>query len=85
MRYILLVLVACLVSCMPERDDRTLASYKLVFCDSRKPEFVYCDGPFVYLENYKRSVPEFRCTGMDGSSVVKLNVCDTVCISRTGN
>jgi hypothetical protein len=85
MRYILILIVAMLVSCMLERDDRTIASYRLVYCDARKPEQVYCDGTFVYLDNYKRSVPEFKCSGLDGSNIVKLNVCDTVCIARSVN
>ena len=85
MRYVLLILVACLLSCKPELDTRNLASYKLVFCDSRKPEYVYCDDVFPVLENHGRSVPEFRCDGMNGGRIVKLNVCDTVCISRTGD
>lgn len=82
MKYIPMIIIAMLVSCMHERDDRTVASYRLVYCDNRKPEQVYCDGTFVRLENYKRSVPEFMCNGLDGSNILKLNVCDTVCIAR---
>lgn len=83
-KYVACGIILFFMSC--EMDHRTISIYELKFCDNRKPEQVYCssmfdNSPTIYT--HKEAVPVFECKDLGDNYFRKLNVCDTVLISRT--
>lgn len=84
MKYLIILLTLILMSC--ESDNRTISVYELKFCDNRKSEQVYCASSFGMSPNiytHKEAVPVFECRDLGDNYFRKLNVCDTVLVSRT--
>ena len=83
-KYLLLLLIIGLVSC--ESDDRVISVYTLKFCDDTPSEMVYCASQFgasPIIDTWKQAVPIFRCRNLNDNYFSKLNVCDTILVSRT--